>query len=116
MQVIVFSPPESWLIETGCLPGGRAMISMPASSGSILLHDRLDDVVWPSSPLRSVRPSSSSSVSRIDVRLAAAEELAEHALEMLADGVEGLLEAQAAFGVDLVDQLFELLLAGRSDR
>src|SRR5947209_18723546 len=36
MQVMVFSPPESWEMETGFLPGGWAMISMPASRGSMV--------------------------------------------------------------------------------
>ena len=45
-----------------------------------------------------------------DVGLAAAEELAEHLLKVLADGIKRLLEAGAAFGVDFVDEVFELLL------
>ena len=47
------------------------------------------------------------------VRLSAPEELAEHPLEMLAHRGERLLEAQAAFRIDLGDELFELLFAGR---
>jgi hypothetical protein len=33
--VRVFSPPESWLIERGSLPGGLAMTSTPDSSRSV---------------------------------------------------------------------------------
>ena len=46
-----------------------------------------------------------------NVRRTPAEELAEQALEVLADGVEGLLETNAAFNVDLFNQLFQLQLA-----
>jgi hypothetical protein len=105
MQVIAFSPPESWLIVAGFLPGGWARISIPASSGSIAsspagasarrAHDRLQlDLGL-----------------QEDVGLAAAEQLAEHALEVLADGRQRLLEPQPALDVDLLDQLLELPLA-----
>jgi hypothetical protein len=33
--VIVFSPPESWLMTRGSLPGGFARISTPDSSQSV---------------------------------------------------------------------------------
>ena len=46
---------------------------------------------------------------QINVGTSAAEELAEHSLEMLAHGVEGLLKSQARFAIDRVDQFFELL-------
>src|SRR5207248_6985733 len=46
----------------------------------------------------------------IDVRFSATEQLAEHSLEMLANRVERLLEADAALAVDLIDQFLELLL------
>ena len=92
-QVIVFSPPESWLMLTGCLPGGRAMISMPASSDVDLLLVRQHQ-----SGRRGRRSARRFLVFDFgfeeDVGFAAAEQLAEHALEMLADGVERLLEPQ----------------------
>jgi hypothetical protein len=50
------------------------------------------------------------------VGLSATEQLAEHPLKMLADRIEGLFELQAALEVHLLDELFELLLAGRQSR
>ncbi len=47
---------------------------------------------------------------QVDVGLAAAKELAEHPLEVLAHQRERLLESLGAFVVDRVDQLLELLL------
>ena len=79
------------------------MISMPASSESTFFFSGM--IICPSGPIDRLGVRVLDLGLEVDVGLAAAEELAEHALEVLADGVERLLEAQAALGVDLVDQL-----------
>ena len=62
MHVIVFSPPESWLIVAGFLPGGWAMISMPASRMSTFFFS--GKIICPSGPSIGLAFLSSISVSR----------------------------------------------------
>ena len=70
------------------------MISMPAS--------RMSTFCWPAAADHRARSAGVCSIDlglEVDVGLAAAEELAEHPLEMLADGVERLLETLAGCSV-----------------
>ena len=87
-QVIVFSPPLRSEMLRGSLPGGRATISMPLSRMSTFS-------------------------SKIDVGLAAAEEIAEKRLEMAADGFQRLGEQPPAVGVDPLDDLLQRRLGRR---